>query len=81
MFKRQYGANLFAIVGATAVGAMIGIVTGLMIATKSGNELRQDILRSGRGFVKRGKKDDFDDYFDEEYDDDIDEMGDFNDTI
>lgn len=80
MFKRQCETNLFAIVGATAIGAMIGIVAGLMLATKSGNELREDIVNSSKGLVKKARKDNFEDYFDEE-DDDIDEVGDFTDSI
>ena len=47
-----------------------------MLAPKSGNELRNDIVTNGRDFAKkvRTKKNDF---FDE-LDDDIEEIGDFD---
>lgn len=75
MFRKNNELNLFAIVGATAVGAMIGVAVGLMFAPKSGNELREQIVSTGMDFVKKAKtkKDEFLD----DLEDGIEEIGDF----
>ena len=79
MRRTNCETNLFAIVGATAIGAIIGVAFGLMFAPKSGNELREQLVTSGKDLVNKNKpkKDSF---FDEE-DEDIDEIGDFSDSI
>ncbi|MGP1411988.1 MAG: YtxH domain-containing protein [Peptoanaerobacter stomatis] len=79
MRRTNCETNLFAIVGATAIGAIIGVAFGLMFAPKSGNELREQLVTSGKDLVNKNKykKDSF---FDED-DEDIDEIGDFSDSI
>lgn len=75
MFRKNNDLNLFAVVGATAVGAMIGVAVGLMFAPKSGDELREQIVSTGMDFVKKAKnkKDEFLD----DMEDGIEEIGDF----
>lgn len=79
MMRRKCEINFFAVVGAMAIGAMIGVVTGLMLAPKSGNELREQLVTTGKDFVKKAKskKDDFID----ELEDEIEEIGDFTSDI
>ncbi|EHL17334.1 hypothetical protein HMPREF9630_00501 [Peptoanaerobacter stomatis] len=79
MRRTNCETNLFAIVGATAIGAIIGVAFGLMFAPKSGNELREQLVTSGKDLVNKNKSKK-DSFFDEE-DEDIDEIGDFSDSI
>ena len=79
MRRTNCETNLFAIVGATAIGALIGVAFGLMFAQKSGNELREQLVTSGKDLVNKNKSKK-DSFFDED-DEDIDEIGDFSDSI
>ena len=79
MRRTNCETNLFAIVGATAIGAIIGVAFGLMFAQKSGNELREQLVTSGKDLVNKNKSKK-DSFFDED-DEDIDEIGDFSDSI
>ncbi|EHL16051.1 YtxH domain-containing protein [Peptoanaerobacter stomatis] len=79
MRRTNCETNLFAIVGATAIGAIIGVAFGLMFAPKSGNELREQLVTSGKDLVNKNKSKK-DSFFDED-DEDIDEIGDFSDSI
>lgn len=74
--NRNNEVNIFSVVCASILGTVIGVIVGLMLAPKSGNELRNDIVTNSRDFAKkvRTKKNDF---FDE-LDDDIEEIGDFD---
>jgi len=38
------------------VGAFIGAAVALMVAPRSGSELREELLSRGRRFVKRGRE-------------------------
>ena len=77
--NRNNEVNIFSVVCASILGTVIGVIVGLMLAPKSGNELRNDIVTNSRDFAKkvRTKKNDF---FDE-LDDDIEEIGDFDSDI
>ena len=79
MRRTNCETNLFAIVGATAIGAIIGVAFGLMFAPKSGNELREQLVTSGKDWVNKNKSKK-DSFFDDD-DEDIDEIGDFSDSI
>lgn len=77
--RRNSGVNIFSVVCASILGTVVGVIVGLMLAPKSGYELRNELVTNGRDFVKKAKtkKDDF---FDET-DDDIEEIGDFDSDI
>lgn len=73
--RRNNDVNLLAVILGSVVGTLIGLVVGLMIAPKSGNDLRSDLVSTGRDLVKKAKlrKDDLFDAIDDE----IEEIGDF----
>jgi hypothetical protein len=73
--RRNNDVNLLAVILGSVVGTLIGLVVGLMIAPKSGNDLRNELVSTGRDFMKKAKsrKDDLFDALDDE----IEEIGDF----
>lgn len=70
--------SLFAIVGACAVGTLMGLAVGLMVAPQSGDDLRDQIASKGKDLYnkamhkKNSFEDDFEDFKDE-FEDSLDE--------
>ena len=66
--RRNNDVNLLAVILGSVVGTLIGLVVGLMIAPKSGNDLRNELVSTGRDFMKKAKsrKDDLFDALDDE---------------
>lgn len=71
--------GILTLLGATAFGTLIGVGVGLMMATKPGEELREDIAATGKDLYRKARKkkrdleDDFDDFAYEFEDDEIDD--------
>lgn len=69
--RRNDQINLLALLGAAAFGTIVGIGVGLLIAPKSGEDLRSDIANTGKnlyGKVKRTGEEYMDDFEDFAYD-------------
>lgn len=72
--RRDNGLNLFAILGATAVGTMLGVAVGLLFAPKTGYEFRDQIASGTKDFVKKAKSKR--DSFLDDFEDGVEEVGD-----
>lgn len=73
--RRNNEVNVLAVTLASAIGTLIGLIVGLMIAPKSGNDLRNELVTTGKDLVKKAKSRK-DDLF-EDLNDEIEEIGDF----